>query len=356
MSILQRKLRIRSYGAALLLLTAAMVALSAAAFAEEQEERVLQVGKWYPTLESGINITQSSYSDNWAGGDKGSIVWSWILNGTLENQLSEKVNWFNQLKLAYGQTHQQVVEEGGDRAWDTPEKSTDLIDFETIARFTLGGFVDPYASGRFESQFQDASDVYGRNLTLNPLKFKESAGVAKQFIDEEERSLLSRLGFSFRQSARKQFLEDDPKDDATETKSTNDGGFELVTDYKTKIMGDRVSWTSKLGFYQPVFFSGKDELEDQTAESLAAAGLDPDIADFTTTMDIDWENIFTTQITKLISVNLYTRWIYDKYDNSVLPVLKDDGTLAKAGVVKAAVRKSGQFKQTLGIGVTYRFL
>ena len=97
-------------------------------------------------------------------------------------------------------------------------------------------------------------------------------------------------------------------------------------------------------------------VDDIGGDTLSDAGLESDIADFTTTIDIDWENIFTTQITKLLSVNLYTRWVYDKYDNSVMPVLADDGSLADPGVVRAAVRKSGQFKQTLGIGITYRFL
>ncbi len=331
--------------------------------AKAGEERVLEPGKWYPTLETGVNITQSSYSDNWSGGDKGSIVWSWILNGQLENQLDTKVNWLNTLKLAYGQTHQQTDRERAiddstattERVWERPEKSTDLVDFETIFRFTLGGFVDPFVSGRFESQFQDASDDEGRNLALNPMKFKESAGIARQFINEEERTLLSRLGFTFRQSARKQFDNPAP-DDGTTSEKTNDGGIEWVTDYKTQVLNDRVTWTSKLGLYQPIFFSGKDELESLTEADLTTAGLDSDIVDFTTTLDADWENIFTTQITELISVNLYTRWIYDKYDNTVMPVLGENDLLADPAAVRAAVRKAGQFKQTLSIGITYRFL
>ena len=40
------------------------------AFAEEteEEERKLEIGRWYPTLETGVNLTQSSYTENWAGG------------------------------------------------------------------------------------------------------------------------------------------------------------------------------------------------------------------------------------------------------------------------------------------------
>ncbi|MBD3160548.1 MAG: DUF3078 domain-containing protein [Candidatus Latescibacteria bacterium] len=342
-----------------LLLGLAVCLVPAAAPAQDDagdgEKRELVVGKWYPMLETGLNLTQSAYSDNWAGGDKGSIVWTWILNATLENQIDPKVNWYNMLKLAYGQTHQQSVDPEGERRWDEPEKSTDLIDYETIFRFTLGGFVDPFASGRFESQFQDASDPFGRTLALNPLKFKESAGIAKMFFDEEDRSLLSRLGFSFRQSVRRQF-ESDPPEDATTSETANDGGIEWITDFKTRILNDRVAWTSKLGFYQPLFYSGKDELEDLTDSQLAAARLPDDVVDYTTTVDIDWENIFTTQITEVISVNLYTRWVYDKYENSVLPLLDDAGDVSNPGAVRGAIRKAGQFKQTLAIGITYRLL
>lgn len=341
-------------------IVAAVAALTAVAGGvavaqEDGEERVLERGKWYPSLETGLNLSQSSYSDNWAGGDKGSIVWTWILNGTAENQLSESVNTLNTLKLAYGQTHQQRVE-GGSRSWDRPEKSTDLIDFESLWRLTFGWIVDPFVAGRFESQFQDASDDFGRTISLNPLKFKETAGVAHQFIDEEERSLLSRVGFSFRQSVRKVF-EGPPPGDETVSENAEDGGIEWTTDYKTKILEDRVSWTSKLSFYQPVFFSGKDELEGLSADSLAAYGLDPDVDTYTTTLDIDWENIFTTQITKLLSVNLYVKFLYDKFDNTISPELNEteDG-LVRPDEVRQAVRKAGQFKQTLSIGVTYRFL
>jgi len=70
----------------------------------------------------------------------------------------------------------------------------------------------------------------------------------------------------------------------------------------------------------------------------------------------DWENIFTSQITKLISVNLYTRWIYDKYDNTVKPIAAMGGGLSNADAVRAAIRTAGQFKETLSIGITYRFL
>lgn len=53
-------------------------------------------------------------------------------------------------------------------------------------------------------------------------------------------------------------------------------------------------------------------------------------------------------------MNLYLRWAYDKYDNSVKPDVGPDGTLLNAAAVGAAVRKGGQFKQTLALGFNYR--
>jgi hypothetical protein len=329
----------------------------------EKEKRVLVVGQWYPVLEGGVNLTQSSYSDNWSGGDKGSIVWTAIVNGTLENQVDPKLNWTSTLKLAYGQTHQQRQDQNGSRSWDRPEKSTDLIDLESIGRFTLGGFVDPFLSARLESQFQDASDPNGRNLSFNPIKLQETAGIARKFLDEEDRQLLSRLGFSFRQHIRKQFLvaptstPDPPATDkSTTTETTNDGGIEWVTDYKTKVLEDRVTWTSKLRVFQPLFYSAQDDFDAVAEAEWIAAGIDPDVVDFNTAPDVDLENIFSTQITKIISVSLYLRWLYDKYDNSVVPKFDEEGMLTNPADIRTATRLAGQFKQTLAIGLTYRFL
>lgn len=338
---------------------AVMVVLSLTATVVAQDgddkKKTLVIGKWYPEAEAGLTLTQSAFSDNWAGGDKGSIVWTAIFNANLENQLHQKVNLYNRLKLAYGQTHQQESNDDGSRYWEKPAKSTDLIDFETIFRFTLGGFVDPYASARFESQFEDASAPARPSIALNPMKFKQSGGIARKLIDEDGQSLLSRFGFTFRESRRKVYVNPEP-DMTTETATSVDGGLEWSTDYKSQILNDRVAWTSKLTAYKPVFYSGSDEFDAVTADELAAEGLDSDLSDYPKMVDLDWENIFTTQITKILSVNLYVRWVYDKYENSVIPELNDSGQLTNVNAIRSAIRKAGQFKQTLAIGLTYRML
>ena len=322
---------------------------------EEEEER--EIGKWYPTLETGLSLTQSAYSDNWNGGDTGSLSWAAFINSTAEQQTSTKFNWWNSMKLAYGQTHLQSRQENGDLSWDAPDKSTDLIDLESIGRFTLGGWLDPYIALRGESQFQDLSDPFGRDVLFNPIKIRESAGVAHPWHKEGEHSVISRLGASARQNFRQSFIAElDPSNEETELDVTQDAGIEFVTDARLDILEDKVKWTSRLGIYQPLFYSEKGDFEDLASGQLAAAGLDSDLADFTTTVDMEWENMFSTKITKIISVGLYLRWIYDVYDNSVKPEFDGDGNLTNFETVGNAVRKSGQFKQTLAIGLSYSFI
>ena len=94
---------------------------------------------------------------------------------------------------------------------------------------------------------------------------------------------------------------------------------------------------------------GAHDLCDPTA-----VGLPADVADYTTTLDIDWENTFTANITKVITVKLYIRWVYDKYDNTVKPVI-EDGVLVNETDVHQAIRKKGQYKQSLALGFGYTF-
>jgi hypothetical protein len=319
-----------------------------------EEERVLEIGKWYPSIEAGLTFTQSAYSDNWSGSDTGSLTWAAFTNSTFEKQVSPSFNWWNSAKLAFGQTHSQSREPGGDLSWDEPDKSTDQIDVETLGRFTLGRWADPYFGLRMESQFQDLSDPFGRDVLFNPVRLRESVGLSRQWIDTERRWIVSRFGLAARQNFRNMFTSPPPSEE-TSLEVTSDGGIEFVTDARVKILEDKVAWTSRLGFYQPFISSVKNDFEDLSAAQIAAAGLDSDIADYATEVDIEFENIFTTQITKIVSVNLYLRWVYDKYENSVKPLVDDAGNLTNPEGVGAAVRKGGQFKQTLGLGLSYRF-
>ena len=331
-------------GAIPTLLLVLLLLVPTGALAQDDDEEELEVGRWYRSLEAGLLLTQSSFSDNWAGGDTGQLAWAVLSSGRLRSQMTESWQLDNKLTLAYGKASQE--DENGD--WSRPRKVTDRIDFESILRGTLGYYLDPFASVRIESQFEDASDPLNRgSLIFNPVVVKESFGVAHDYLPGEDRQL---------QTFRSQYQTDGENDDTTVTEVGADGGVEFVVDYKDQYFDDKYSWTSKLTLYQPLFYSSKSTFEDLDFALAANSIVDPDVADYTTTVDVDWENVFTAQISQYLDVNLYVRFVYDKYDTSVEPLLNDAGDeLTNAESVAEAIRKAGQFKQTLALGLTYRF-
>jgi len=336
-----------------LLLLIALCLSAGASGAQEEKKKELEIGKWYPKLDFGLVLTQSAYSNNWNGDEQGQIAWNFILNSALQRQFTPKVNWANNLKLAFGHTHSQKfsADDPGVRVWDRPEKTTDLIDFESLLRFTLHRWVDPYAAVRLLSQFLDSSDPYGRDVWFSPLTLFGSVGVAREFYRTEDEMFLSRVGAAVRQNMR-QFYPDPPAiSDDSRTETSHDAGIEWVTDYRIKVLEDKVLWTSKLTVYKPFEYSFRGTMED-----VGTALGDAELSDYPLAVDLNWENIFTAEILSWLNVNLYVMFIYDKYDNSIMPEFNSDGDLINEADVRAAVRKAGQFKETLGIGITYKFL
>jgi hypothetical protein len=335
----------------LVLMLAALAISAGASQAQDEEKKVeMEIGKWYPKLDFGLVLAQSAYSDNWNGGEQGQIAWNFILNSTLTRRFSPKFNWANNLKLAFGHTHNQTWENddasSGVRVWDRPEKTTDLIDFESLLRVTMGRWVDPYVAARVLTQFLDNSDPDGRDVWVSPMTLFGSVGIAREFYRTEDELFLSRLGAAVRQNTRQFYPFAADVSDEKRTESSHDAGVEWVTDYKIKFLENKVLWTSKLTVYKPFEYSFRGDLEDTA----------PELSDYPNAVDVNWENIFTGEIVSWLQVNLYVMFIYDKYDNSVVPEVGSDGSLVNEADVRAAVRKAGQFKQTLGISLAYKFL
>ncbi len=267
---------------------------------------------WTLTADVNLTLAQTAYSNNWVGGEAGNITWAFNSNWLAEKQLQPLIHNKNALKLSFGQTHSQDADS---KDWASPEKSTDLIDFETLFNFTLGGFVDPFAAGHVESQFLDASDP-AKGRYLNPLKFTESFGVIRYLMKEDKREWSTRLGGALRQFVDRDVLVDT---DQRQTQTSNDGGIEFVSELKSPLAGERISVSNKLTVFQALFSSKSDELKGQPN------------ADYWKSPDVNWENILTVGITKYLMVNLYNQLLYDK-----------------------EVDKGGRFKQTLSLGFTYK--
>jgi len=312
-------------------------------------------GPWDFGAILGLNLSQSAFSDNWAGGDEGSV--NWVLKADLraERQFNPTLNWKNDLQLAYGQTAKQQTSGTGEKNWDTPDKTTDLIQFESLARFTLHRWADPYLGFRLDSQFLDGSDPAGRELMFHPIRLKESGGVARVFEKTETTELISRVGFGFRQNIGRAFTDSTGLADDSEGFTTTDGGFEFQTNATYPLAGGKIQYKGEVLVFWPLFYSGKTDLEDYDALAMAS---DPDheaVADFWKTPDVNLQNTFDAKITEWLSVSLYAQWIYDKFDAAT-----DVDPTQPFGVVdssvQGAIRKSGQFKQTLALALSYRFL
>jgi len=285
--------------------------LTGIAFAGEQPE----AGPWKVEFSTGLGMTQASYSDNWTGGEAGSVSWVAFFNGMAKRQLSINWNWQNDLKLAFGQQHTQ---DKVTKDWASPEKSEDKVRYDGILKLTKGWFVDPYAALTAESQFYDGTGQKERYL--NPLELTESAGIARKLIDKENVTVLTtRVGAGFRQRFNTYdaatLAADSSISYVEETETVTDGGLEWVTDLLLGSADSKYSFNSKLTLFQALMNSKSDELNDDWKE-----------------VDINWDNIFRVKVSSLINVGLTWQLLYDKEI--------DDG---------------GRLKQTLSLGLAYSF-
>lgn len=272
---------------------------------------------WKKPLIIDITTTQTSYSNSWVGGEAGSVNWVGNLNGSAEKQLKEWFNFRSVLKLSFGQTMTQNTDTlDMTKHWSKPKKSTDLIDWENVGRFTLHKYVDPFAAFRLESQFLDAS-VDAKKRFFTPIKLTESAGIARQFYAKEKDEVISRLGLALRQIMKNVIIDDQLN---TEDSTLTDVGIESVTDV-TLTLNERLRYNGKLTLYKALYFSNKDEVKGTEFEDDWKA------------IDVNWENIISASLSKILTVNLYAQLLYDK-----------------------EVSRKSRIKETLAIGFVFKML
>jgi hypothetical protein len=269
---------------------------------------------WKYTSNFNLALTQNAYSNSWAGTELGSISWAVNSNSTADKQLSELILNKNTLKLAFGQTHSQKLDVNNKRYWAKPEKTTDKIDFESVFRFTMHGYVDPFISGRFESQFIDYSDLLKTRI-INPSQFTESAGIAKTFIDKPDQNLNSRLGGAMRERIDRQSLRLPSTTRKTYTES--DAGIDFVSIYNLTYKPKDISFNSRLELFQALYNSKSKDMPNNNWKAT----------------DITWENTMGMKLYGALTLGLYMELLYDKEQD-----------------------KRAQFKETLGLGFTYQLL
>jgi len=263
---------------------------------------------WETSANIGLTMNQQAYSDNWTGEESGSISWIFGADFLAEKQLMPLIHNKNTLKLAFGQTHNQFVDDQAEKYWAKPDKSTDLIDLKSRLRFTLGAYVDPFVSARLESQFIDKSGL--ETEIFNPNILTEALGLSRVFIKTDESELTTSLGAAFKQYFDKNMDE-----------STNDGGIEFIAEYNTPLFEKMVDYKSSLNLYQPLYYS----------ESDSDAYLAMYDEDDWQTVRLDWQNDLDIKLNSLINLKLYFQMTYNKLEDEDL-----------------------QYKETLGLGLSYK--
>jgi len=254
---------------------------------------------WKASALGKVNLTQSQF-DNWSQGGENTLAWQGLLEATASNE-QERFLWKNYLKMSYGQN----------KIGTGPlKKTTDEIVLESILNYKTGRAADIYMAITAKTQFTagymysaDAPAVEISNF-LDPGYFTQEVGLSwnpsKQFS--------ARVGAAFKETVADRFAfrySDDPTTPSVEKMRVEPGGS--------------ASFLFNGNVHPNIFLKSRLDM----------------FANFKgiRNVDVDWDNTFSSQITKFISVDLNIRLFYDR-----------------------DISPKRQLKQTLGVGITYSFL
>ncbi len=254
---------------------------------------------WKKSVIGKVNFTQSQF-DNWSQGGENALAWQGLLEATANNE-QEHFLWKNYLKFSYGQN----------KIGSGPlKKTTDEIVLESIFNYKTGWPVDAYAALTAKTQFApgyqypDNAPAIQISNFLDPGYFTQEVGVSWN----PSPTFSARAGAAFKETVADQFAarySDDPTTATIEKLRAEPGGTASFL-FNGKLH-QNIVLKSKLDMFTN--FKGIRNV------------------------DVDWDNTFSSQITKLISVDLNIRIFYDR-----------------------DISPKRQLKQTLGIGITYNFL
>ncbi|MFC1508875.1 DUF3078 domain-containing protein [Candidatus Omnitrophota bacterium] len=253
---------------------------------------------WHKEILGTLNFSQNNF-DNWTQGGEDS--WSWIndIQGRFDYKQS-RYSWNNSLKLSYGRT------KIGDKE---AKKASDELKFDSVFNYKMSSYVNPYVAFAGNTQFTRGYHYSETGKTavsdfMDPAYFIESTG----FGYEPNNILKSRFGGALKETITSGYpvpYADDPKTEKLE-KTKVEGGLECVTDLSTNL-GENIVFFSKLELFS-------------------------NLASFDR-IDVNWDNLFSSKISKYLSVSLRVRIYYDR-----------------------DISRKRQLKQLLALGLSYMLL
>lgn len=291
---------------------AAVALFSLNSFGQDSTSNAPQ--KWKYSILTNLTLTLNHYSGNWAGDEVSAFSWGWQFDGSAQRAITPWFTSINNLKLKFGQTSMKEENSSGKKEWESMKKSSDLIDFEAVGRFTLNGFIDPFIAARAVTQFADMRAE--KRIYLNPAAVTESFGAIKDILNNKFIDWNARIGGAVRQSIERNYqLPDSLK---PSNKVTNDGGLEFVTNFKAVSKDNRLSYIAQIKVYEAIFSSIAEEMKGSSNEKEWRYP------------DVTWENTLGVTLTKYIMLNLYAQILYDKEIDSDV-----------------------RFRETVGLALTY---
>ncbi len=136
-------------------LTIYLLCFNSIIFAQETKPSET-VKQWKSKFQSGININQASFSDNWKSGGVNSVSWNALLNYNL-NFNNEYFEWTNDFQSNYGNVKNK---DQGMR------KNSDRIFFDSKLSYKISKSWRLFGSANFMSQFDNGFD-YSKKSVLD---------------------------------------------------------------------------------------------------------------------------------------------------------------------------------------------
>ena len=193
---------------------------------------------WKKSLQTGLNINQAAFSDNWKGGGTSSLALGGLCNAKAVYNNGKKIDWDNDLQLAYG-----FVQNKGENV----KKTVDRIFFDSKLGYKVAPKWFLFGSMNFTTQFdagfnyaKDAQGVEHGTLIskfMSPGYLTSSLGIEYKPVDY----FWTRFGLG---TLRQTFVVDtalyrnEPKNYGVEVgkKMKNEAVFQLTSNFDRDIM------------------------------------------------------------------------------------------------------------------------
>ena len=258
--------------------------------AQENKKDAPKFG-WHKEMVGNLNFTQNTF-DNWKQGGENSWAWQLNIDGKWVND-QKNFNWVNTLKINYGKTKVGDV---------SSKKSTDELRIGSVYTYKIGTYVNPFISATGLTQFTkgykyEADTSYAISEFMDPGYFTQTAG----FGYAPNAHIKTRLGAALKETITKKYANRYGKGKKTRVEY----GANSVTDLNIKLAKN-------------ILYTGKIEL----FSNLIAFNQ----------IDVNWDNLLASQITKYITVNFNFKLFYDR-----------------------DISPKRQLQEVLAVGLTYNF-